>query len=127
MKRKIFIVVMVIVTVMIAVNLFISLICGAPMDGDGTGRYVFCAIGTSVLLPAGFTLFFIMVLDLSEQLEEYKENAEKEHKCTEKEADKRSPEIPDNVSIPALVNALAEKGNLTPAEKERLLAYLEDM
>lgn len=31
------------------------------------------------------------------------------------------------LSIPALVNALAEKQNLTQEEKEELLSYLEEL
>lgn len=120
MKRKIFIAVMIIFTAIIAVTLFISLICGAPMNSAGLLKYVFCAIGISILLPAGFTVFFIITLDLSEQLEEY----EKDAVSDEKEKDS---EITDNIPIPALVNALAKKKNLTPEEKERLLSYLEDL
>lgn len=120
MKRRIFIAVMIIFTVVMAVNLFIALICGAPIDSDGLGRYVFCAIGISILLPTGFTLFFARTLDLTEQLEAYE-------KSTGENENKKNSEIPDDISMPALVNALAEKRKLTPEEKERLLSFLEEL
>lgn len=123
MKRKIFVVFMIIFTVFLAVNLFVSLICGAPADGDGLGRYIICAAGVSVLLPASFTFFFLTTLDLSRKLEEKESAAEAELKQEKEEASC----IPDDVPIPALVSALTEKRNLTPEEKEKLLSYLEEL
>lgn len=123
MKRKIFVVFMIIFTVFLAVNLFVSLICGAPADGDGLGKYIICAAGVSVLLPASFTFFFLTTLDLSRKLEEKESAAEAELKQEKKEASC----IPDDVPIPALVSALTEKRNLTPEEKEKLLSYLEEL
>ena len=123
MKRKIFVVFMIIFTVFLAVSLFVSLICGAPADGDGLGRYIICAAGVSVLLPASFTFFFLTTLDLSRKLEEKESAAEAELKQEKEEASC----IPDDVPIPALVSALTEKRNLTPEEKEKLLSYLEEL
>ena len=123
MKRKIFVVFMIIFTVFLAVNLFVSLICGAPADGDGLGKYIICAAGVSVLLPASFTFFFLTTLDLSRKLEEKESAAEAELKQEKEEAYC----IPDDVPIPALVSALTEKRNLTPEEKEKLLSYLEEL
>ena len=123
MKRKIFVVFMIIFTVFLAVSLFISLICGAPADGDGLGKYIICAAGVSVLLPASFTFFFLTTLDLSRKLEEKESAAEAELKQEKEEASC----IPDDIPIPALVSALAEKRNLTPEEKEKLLSYLEEL
>ena len=123
MKRKIFVVFMIIFTVFLAVNLFVSLICGAPADGDGLGKYIICAAGVSVLLPASFTFFFLTTLDLSRKLEEKESAAEAELKQEKEEASC----IPDDVQIPALVSALTEKRNLTPEEKEKLLSYLEEL
>ena len=123
MKRKIFVVFMIIFTVFLAVTLFVSLICGAPADGDGLGKYIICAAGVSVLLPASFTFFFLTTLDLSRKLEEKESAAEAELKQEKEEASC----IPDDVPIPALVSALTEKRNLTPEEKEKLLSYLEEL
>ena len=123
MKRKIFVVFMIIFTVFLAVNLFVSLICGAPADGDGLGKYIICAAGVSVLLPASFTFFFLTTLDLSRKLEEKESAAEAELKQEKEEASC----IPDDVPSPALVSALTEKRNLTPEEKEKLLSYLEEL
>lgn len=123
MKRKIFVVFMIIFTVFLAVSLFVSLICGAPADGDGLGKYIICAAGVSVLLPASFTFFFLTTLDLSRKLEEKESAAEAELKQEKEEASC----IPDDVPIPALVSALTEKRNLTPEEKEKLLSYLEEL
>ena len=123
MKRKILVVFMIIFTVFLAVNLFVSLICGAPADGDGLGKYIICAAGVSVLLPASFTFFFLTTLDLSRKLEEKEIAAEAELKQEKEEASC----IPDDVPIPALVSALTEKRNLTPEEKEKLLSYLEEL
>ena len=123
MNRKIFVVFMIIFTVFLAVNLFVSLICGAPADGDGLGKYIICAAGVSVLLPASFTFFFLTTLDLSRKLEEKESAAEAELKQEKEEASC----IPDDVPIPALVSALTEKRNLTPEEKEKLLSYLEEL
>ena len=123
MKRKIFVVFRIISTVFLAVSLFVSLICGAPADGDGLGKYIICAAGVSVLLPASFTFFFLTTLDLSRKLEEKESAAEAELKQEKEEASC----IPDDVPIPALVSALTEKRNLTPEEKEKLLSYLEEL
>ena len=123
MKRKIFVVFMFTFTVFLAVSLFVSLICGAPADGDGLGKYIICAAGVSVLLPASFTFFFLTTLDLSRKLEEKESAAEAELKQEKEEASS----IPDDVPIPALVSALTEKRNLTPEEKEKLLSYLEEL
>ena len=123
MKRKIFVVFMIIFTVFLAVSLFLSLICGAPADGDGLGKYIICAAGVSVLLPASFTFFFLTTLDLSRKLEEKESAAEAELKQEKEDASC----IPDDVPIPALVSALTEKRNLTPEEKEKLLSYLEEL
>lgn len=123
MKRKIFVVFMIIFTVFLAVSLFVSLICGAPADGDGLGKYIICAAGVSVLLPASFTFFFLTTLDLSRKLEEKESAAEAELKQEKEEASC----IPDDIPIPALVSALTEKRNLTPEEKEKLLSYLEEL
>ena len=123
MNRKIFVVFMFTFTVFLAVSLFVSLICGAPADGDGLGKYIICAAGVSVLLPASFTFFFLTTLDLSRKLEEKESAAEAELKQEKEEASC----IPDDVPIPALVSALTEKRNLTPEEKEKLLSYLEEL
>ena len=123
MKHKIFVMFMIIFTVFLAVSLFVSLICCAPADGDGLGKYIICAAGVSVLLPASFTFFFLTTLDLSRKLEEKESAAEAELKQEKEEASC----IPDDVPIPALVSALTEKRNLTPEEKEKLLSYLEEL
>lgn len=120
MKRKIFIAVMIILTVIMAVTLFISLICGAPINSAGLSKYVFCAFGISVLLPASFTMFFITAVDLSEQLEKYE-------KDTVSDENENRTEITDDISISVFVNALAKKKNLTSEEKDRLLSYLEEL
>ena len=123
MKRIVFIIFMIVFTIFIAINLFISLICGVPENSAEVGRYLFGAAGMSVLLPCGFTFFFISTLHLGKKLEELENAEEAEHETAKKD-------LPDNladVPIPLLVNALAEKQNLTPEEKERLLSYLEDI
>lgn len=122
MKRIIFIIFMIFFTIFIAVILFVSLICGIPENSAEAGRYLFGAIGMSVLLPSGFTAFFISTLHLSKKLEEI-EKAEE----VEDEEESNTADVLVNAPIPELVNALAEKQNLTPEKKERLLSYLEDM
>lgn len=117
MKRKLFVAFMVVFTVLLAIELFIALICGAPIDGNDVGRYIFSAAGISILLPASFSFFFITTIDLSKKLE----NIEKATK------DNESSEIPDNIPIAALVNALAEERNLSPEGKKKLKKYLEDL
>ena len=124
MKRKIFVVFMIIFTVFLAVNLFVSLICGAPADGDGLGKYIICAAGISVLLPAGFTLFFLATLLLNEKL------MEKEQATVVEEEKKEREDIENtfaDVQIPALVNAIAKKQNLTAEEEERIISFIEDL
>lgn len=118
MKRKVFLVVMIIFTVMVAVNMFISLICGAPLYSDGLAKYVFCAVGLSIVLPSCFTVFLITILNLHKQLDAYENEAETK---------KSDTEILDDAPVSVLVNALAKKRNLTSEEKERLLSYLEDL
>lgn len=123
MKRKIFIIFMIIFTVFLSGCMVIGFVCGAPMDNkEELGRYLFGSVGISILLPSGFTFFFVNSLDLSKKLNE------SENKKSEES--KESVVISDNtveVQIPAFVNALAKERNLTPEEKERLLSYLEDI
>lgn len=77
MKRKVFIVFMIIFTIYIVVILLISLICGAPIGSRSElNRYLFGAVGISILLPVGFTSFFISTLGLCKKLEEIKEAEE---------------------------------------------------
>ena len=124
MKRKILVVFMILFTVFMAVNLFVSLICGAPANGDGLIKYILCAAGTSVLLPASFTFFFLTTLHLSEKLEE------KEQATVVEEEKKESEDILNtfaDVQIPALVNAIAKKQNLTAEEEERIISFIEDL
>lgn len=124
MKRKLFTAVMVVFTILLAIILFVSLICGAPMDRGELGRYVVGALGISILLPAGFTFFFLVTLRLSERAEE--KNVETE---TEKKVQKSGDGyyIPSEAQILTLVNTLAEERHLTPEERDRLLSYLEEL
>lgn len=122
MKRIIFIVFMILFTIFIAAILLASLICGVPENSAEAGRYLFGAIGMSVLLPSGFTAFFISTLNLTKRLEEI-EKAEE----VEDEAESNTSDVLVNAPIPELVNALAKKRNLTTEKKERLLSYLEDI
>lgn len=124
MKRKILVVFMILFTVFIAVNLFVSLICGAPANGDGLRKYILCAAGISVLLPASFTFFFLTTFHLSKKLEE------KEQATVVEEEKKESEDILNtfaDVQIPALVNAIAKKQNLTAEEEERIISFIEDL
>ena len=113
---------MIVFTILLAINLFISLICGAPVGSEEQGRYFIGAVGISILLPAGFTFFFLSTLRLSEKLEEKESET-----VTEEEEAEPIADIPANVRIPALVSALAEKENLTPEERERLLSFLKEL
>ena len=123
LKRKLLVVFMIVFTILLAVNLFIALICGAPLGSEEQGRYFIGAVGISILLPAGFTFFFLSTLRLSERLQEKESEAAED---VEEETN-LATDIPTNIRIPALVNALAEKENLTPEERERLLSLLEEM
>lgn len=122
MKRIIFIVFMILFTIFIAAILLASLICGVPENSAEAGRYLFGAIGMSVLLPSGFTAFFISTLNLTKRLEEIEKVEE-----VEDEAESNTSDVLVNAPIPELVNALAKKRNLTTEKKERLLSYLEDI
>lgn len=117
MKRTLFIVCMVGFTIFLAAVLLISLICGAPADSKDLGRYLFGAVGISVLLPSGFTFFFISTLDLSKKLEESEKTEEEDN----------TEETLEDVPVSVLVNALVGKQNLTPEEKEKLSSYIEDL
>lgn len=123
LKRKLLIVFMIVFTILLAINLFISLICGAPVGSEEQGRYFIGAVGISILLPTGFTFFFLSTLRLSERLQE------KESETVTEEEEEAEPiaDIPANVRIPALVSALAEKENLTSEERERLLSFLKEL
>lgn len=122
MKRKLFTAVMVVFTILLAIILFVSLICGAPMDKGELGRYVVGALGISILLPAGFTFFFLVTLRLSERAEEKEVETEKK---VQKSGD--GYYIPSEAQILTLVNTLAEERHLTSEEKDRLLSYLEEL
>lgn len=117
MKRKLFIAFMVVFTILLASILFISLICGAPMDGNEVGRYIFGAAGISLLLPASFSFFFITTFDLNKKLEDLEKAAQNNN----------NPEIQNSILIGALVNALAEERNLSPEGRKKLKKYLEDL
>lgn len=122
MKRKAFIVFMIIFTIYIAVILLISLICGAPMGSRAElNRYLFGAVGISILLPVGFTFFFMNTLDLSKKLEERKEAAE--HQKNRNIFD----DMDINVLIRDFVNALSKKKNLPKEKSEDLISYIEDL
>ncbi|MDO5361776.1 MAG: hypothetical protein Q4F03_03905 [Eubacteriales bacterium] len=113
MKRKLFTAVMIIFTILLAIILFVSLICGAPVGRSELGMYVVGALGISILLPAGFTFFFLVTLRLSERTEE----AELEE-LEDTETENR---------IPALVCAIAKERNLSSEEKERIISFIEDL
>ena len=123
LKRKLLIAFMIVFTILLAVNLFISLICGAPIGSEEQGRYFIGAVIISILLPSGFTFFFLSTLRLSERLQE----KESETAADEEYVTDPATDIPANIRIPALVNALAEKENLTAEERERLLSFLKDI
>lgn len=120
MKRKLFTAVMIIFTILLAIILFVSLICGAPMDRGELGRYVVGALGISILLPTGFTFFFLVTLRLSERAEEKEVEAEKAEleELEDTETEDR---------IPALVCAIAKERNLSSEEKERIMSFIEDL
>ncbi|MDO4339871.1 MAG: hypothetical protein Q4C91_17545 [Eubacteriales bacterium] len=121
MKRKVFIVFMIIFTIYIAGILLVSLICGAPMGSRAElNRYLFGAVGMSILLPGGFSFFFISALDLSKKLD----GMEDMEKADE---DGVVYDI-SNISmlIQQFVNAFSKKKNLTKEKKEDLISYLED-
>lgn len=119
MKRKIFFIFMVIFTGYISSILFISFVCGAPMGcREELNRYLFGAVGLSILLPAGFSFFFINTLSLSRRLEEIEKSlGDKEHR--------------DLSAIHRMLeefgNTLVKKKKLTSEEKERLLSYIEEL
>lgn len=122
MKRKVFIAFMIVFTVFLGVNLFISLICGAPWDSSELERYIVGAAGMSILLPASFTLLVIRTLDMGRKSEKAENSAE------DKEEGERAFDAADiDAQIPAFVSSLAEKRNLTPEQTEKLLAFLEDI
>lgn len=121
MKRKAFIVFMVIFTVYIAGILLVSLICGAPTGSRAElNRYLFGAVGMSILLPGGFSFFFISALDLSKKLDEMED--------MEKDEENRAVFDISNISvlIQQFVNAFSKKKNLTQEKRENLISYLED-
>lgn len=124
MKRKIFVAFMIVFTILLAIHLFISLICGPPAGSGELIRYIVGAAGISLLLPAGFTFFFLATLHLSKRLEEKESETVVEEEVQE---NKNNFYIPSNAQILTLVNTLAEEKRLTPEEKERLLSYLEDL
>ena len=116
MKRKLFTAVMIIFTILLAIILFVSLICGAPVGRSELGMYVVGALGISILLPAGFTFFFLVTLRLSERAEEAELVEPEELEDTETEN-----------RIPALVCAIAKERNLSSEEKERIISFIEDL
>lgn len=123
MKRKLFIAFMIAFSILLSINLFISLICGAPVGSDELIRYIIGAVGMSVLLPSGFTFFFLATLRLSEKLQESEKAA-----VVEKEQDyEDAVNTLTDVQIPALVNAIAKKQNLTEEEEERIISFIEDL
>lgn len=122
MKRKFFIVFMIIFTIYIAAILLVSLISGAPMGSRAElNRYLFGAVGISILLPVGFTFFFMSTLGLSKKLEEMKE-------AEEHQKNRNLYETMDmNVLIRDFVNALSKKKNLPKEKSEDLISYIEDL
>ena len=124
-KRKLFVAFLITFSVFLSVCLFTSMICGAPSENGEFGRYLFGALGMALFLPAGFTFFLFQTLSLKQELEQL-ESEETEKSGTRTEGMiLNDPER--KLSIPALVNALAEKQNLTQEEKEELLSYLEEL
>lgn len=121
MKRKVFVVFMIIFTIYIAITLLISLICGAPMGSRSElNRYLFGAVGMSVLLPVGFTFFFMSTLDLSKKVEEME--------AAELEKDKMLFENMDiHILIRDFVYALSKKKNLSREKADELISYIEDL
>lgn len=118
MKRKTFIAFMIIFTAYISVTLFISLICGAPMGSRAElNRYLFGAVGMAMILPAGFSFFFVSTFYLSKRLDEI-ERAESENIFNTMDF---------NLMIKEFVNTLSIRKKLTREGKERLLTYLENL
>ena len=123
MKRKLFIAFMIAFSILLSINLFISLICGAPVGSNDLIRYIIGAVGMSVLLPSGFTFFFLATLRLSEKLKESEEAA-----VVEKEQENEDAvNTLSDVQIPILVSAITEKRNLSSEEKERIISFIEDL
>lgn len=125
MKRKLFAAAMMIFTVLLAVILFVSLICGAPIGRGDIGRYVVGALGISILLPSGFTFFFLVTLRLSEKARVGKEEMETEEAKSEKSKDLEDSNTEDR--IPALVCAIAKERNLSSEEKDRIMSFIEEL
>lgn len=123
MKRKLFIAFMIAFTILLSINLFISLICGAPVGSDELIRYIIGAVGMSVLLPSGFTFFFLATLRLSERL---KESEEASVVKKEQENEDAVNTLTD-VQIPILVSAITKKRNLSSEEKERIISFIEEL
>ncbi|MDO4305363.1 MAG: hypothetical protein Q4C77_00900 [Eubacteriales bacterium] len=121
MKRKGFIAFMILFTIYIAVMLLISLISGAPMGSRAElNRYLFGAVGMSILLPVGFSFFFICTLDLSKKLEQSESSEESQE-------EKAILDISNmNVLIRQFVNAFSKKKRLTKEKREDLISYLEE-
>lgn len=120
MKRKVFVAFMIIFTIYIAIILLVSLICGAPTGSRSElNRYLFGAVGISILLPVGFSFFLTKTLELSKKMEEKEEAEEKE--------DAAPFDISNiHVLIQQFVNAFSKKKNLTKEKREDLISYLED-
>lgn len=125
MKRKLFAAAMMIFTVLLAVILFVSLICGAPIGRGDIGRYVVGALGISILLPSGFTFFFLVTLRLSEKARVGEEEMETEEAKSEKSKDLEDSNTEDR--IPALVCAIAKERNLSSEEKDRIMSFIEEL
>lgn len=125
MKRKLFAAAMMIFTVLLAVILFVSLICGAPIGRGDIGRYVVGALGISILLPSGFTFFFLVTLRLSEKARVGEEEMETEEAESEKSKDLEESDTEDR--IPALVCAIAKERNLSSEEKDRIMSFIEEL
>lgn len=123
MKRKLLVAFMVVFTILLAIILFASLITGAPIGKAELGRYIACAAGISLLLPAGFTFFFLTSLSLSEKVQEREEAAVTEEERKNEDIENTLADI----QIPALVNAIAKKQNLSEEEEERILSFIEDL
>ena len=123
MKRILCIAFMIAFSILLSVNLFISLICGAPAGGSELRWYIVGAAGMAVLLPSGFTFFFLAALRLSEKLQESVNASviEKERECED------VANTLEDVRLPVLVNAIAKKQNLTEEEEERIISFIEDL
>ncbi|MGN0400264.1 MAG: hypothetical protein ACI4EO_09095 [Blautia sp.] len=125
MKRKLLVAFLIFFSVFLSVCLFTSMMCGAPSDNGELGRYLFGAVGMALFLPAGFSFFLFQTLKLNQELENL-ESAEAAKTGSHTESESMRDYHMDS-QLPALVNALAEKRNLTEKEKEDLLAYLEEL